>query len=53
MQTCIYRDFKWNRLALALLATLMIADTAPHLQLAPGLLQTLAVRVQTSLNQGP
>lgn len=48
----IYRDFKWNRLAFALLATLIVADTAPHPQLAPGLLQTLAGRVQTSLQDG-
>ncbi|MBW4485529.1 MAG: hypothetical protein KME14_23590 [Tildeniella torsiva UHER 1998/13D] len=52
MQTSIYRDFKWNRLAFALLATLIVADTAPHPQLAPGLLQTLAARVQTSLQDG-
>ncbi|MBD2110921.1 MULTISPECIES: hypothetical protein [Cyanophyceae] len=49
MQTSIYRDFKWNRIAFALLATLIIADTAPHPQLSPGLLQTFAVQVQSSL----
>ncbi|MBD2108837.1 hypothetical protein [Nodosilinea sp. FACHB-13] len=49
MQTSIYRDFKWNRIAFALLATLILADTAPHPQLSPGLLQTFVVQVQSSL----
>ncbi|MBD1916811.1 MULTISPECIES: hypothetical protein [Cyanophyceae] len=48
MQTCLDRDFKWNRLAFVLLATLILADTVPHPQLGPGLLQTLSVRVQSS-----
>lgn len=52
MQTSIYRNFKWNRLAFVLLATLILADTAPHPQLGPGLLQTLAVRAQSSLHDG-
>lgn len=47
MQTSVYRNFKWNRLAIVLLATLIIADTAPHPELGPGLLQTLAAKVRT------
>jgi hypothetical protein len=44
---------KWHRLALAMLVTLVVADTAPHPDLSPGLLQTLAGRVQTHLDQHP
>jgi hypothetical protein len=44
-------DLKWNRLIFALLATLIMADTAPHPQLSPGLLQSLATWVQ-SQNSG-
>lgn len=51
MQTSVYRDFKWNRLAFVLLATLILADTAPHPQLGPGLLQTLAAKVQTQSSE--
>ncbi|MGG6237744.1 hypothetical protein ACQ4N7_03810 [Nodosilinea sp. AN01ver1] len=52
MATRVYRDFKWNRLLIALLATLIIADTAPHPQLSPGLLHVLALRVQAAIGQG-
>ncbi|MBD1875438.1 hypothetical protein H6F75_18300 [Nodosilinea sp. FACHB-131] len=52
MQTRLYRDFKWNRLAFVLLATLILADMVPHPQLGPGLLQTFAARVQSSLPNG-
>lgn len=47
MQTHAKLGLKWHRLMLAMLLTLIIADTAPHPQLAPGLLQTLASRLQT------
>jgi hypothetical protein len=40
---------KWHRLILATLATLIVADTAPHPQLAPGLLQTVTLWTQTHL----
>ncbi len=43
-------DLKWHRLMLALFVTLVVADTAPHPELSPGLLQTLAGRVQTHLS---
>lgn len=46
MQTLTSLDLKWNRLIFAVLATLIMADTAPHPQLSPGLLQSLAARVQ-------
>ena len=35
-------EIKWNRLLLALVVTVLIADTVPHPGLAPGLLQSLA-----------
>lgn len=40
---------KWHRLILATLATIIVADTAPHPQLAPGLLQTVTIWTQTHL----
>jgi hypothetical protein len=52
MQTHTQLDLKWHRLMLAALATLIVADTAPHPQLSPGLLQTLAGRVHTHLSRG-
>lgn len=46
-------DLKWNRLVFALLATLIMADTAPHPQLSPGLLQSLATRIQAQIGGEP
>ncbi|MBE9137275.1 hypothetical protein IQ254_08650 [Nodosilinea sp. LEGE 07088] len=50
MQTYAGFDLKWRRLAIVVLTTLMIADTVPHLQLSPGLLQSLVARVQTQID---
>jgi hypothetical protein len=49
MQPDMRFDFKWHRLAIAVLVTLIIADTAPHPQLSPGLLQSLSARVMTQV----
>ncbi|HSM80688.1 MAG TPA: hypothetical protein VLS96_03325 [Nodosilinea sp.] len=51
MQTHAPIDFKWHRLAWALLVTVIVADTAPHPGLSPGLLQSLATQVQTRLSR--
>ncbi|MGF1567437.1 MAG: hypothetical protein ACFCVD_05110 [Nodosilinea sp.] len=37
---------KWSRLLLAILATVVIADTVPHPQLAPGVLQSIVTQLQ-------
>jgi hypothetical protein len=41
----IAREIKINRLLLAILFILLLADTVPHPNLAPGLLQSLASQV--------
>ncbi|WP_156119766.1 hypothetical protein [Leptolyngbya sp. KIOST-1] len=51
MATRVYRNLKWHRLLLALLTTVILADTMPHPQLAPGLLHVLALRVEAVFRQ--
>ncbi|MEO1068900.1 MAG: hypothetical protein AAFW95_07230 [Cyanobacteria bacterium J06638_6] len=51
MQPNMRFDVKWHRLVIAVLVTLIMADTAPHPQLSPGLLQLLTVRVMTQVER--
>lgn len=38
-------EIKWSRLVMALLVTVVIADTVPHPNLSPGFLHNLAVKL--------
>jgi hypothetical protein len=49
METAL--SIKVNRLILAILVTFLIADTYPHPHLAPGLIETLGIRINTTLNE--
>jgi hypothetical protein len=42
-------NIKINRLILAVAATFLVADTYPHPQLSPGLVETLGIRVHAML----
>lgn len=44
-------SIKINRLVLAIAITFLVADTYPHPQLSPGVIETLGTRFQITLNQ--
>ncbi|WOD37611.1 hypothetical protein [Nodosilinea sp. E11] len=52
MSTHARLPLQWHRLLWAVLATLIMADTVPHPQLAPGLLQSLTLRLQAHFDSG-
>jgi hypothetical protein len=43
-------NVKMNRLFLAIAITFLVADTYPHPQLSPGLIETLGNRVSSQLH---
>ena len=44
-------SIKINRLFLAVIITFLVADTYPHPQLSPGLVETMGSRVQLALHE--